>query len=203
MSECRSIFIGGLPYSATVDQITEFFEKYGVESVKINKYRARPSGTAIVFFQTAESAHLAMVEQDKEDFGGRYLSIRMDKKGGDAAPAAAAAAVVLEEKTETVEKKPVVEKKKIEKATTAEGSSTVFIANLAWATSGKTLASTLGEYGTVDRVSLPRYPDGRKKGFAYVQFSTPEEAQACIAGVTENPVTIDGRELRFDIDVAK
>jgi RNA recognition motif-containing protein len=40
------------------------------------------------------------------------------------------------------------------------------------------LAQAFGEYGTVVNVKLPAGPDGRPKGFAFVEFSTHKEAQA-------------------------
>jgi len=51
------------------------------------------------------------------------------------------------------------------------------------------------QYGTVELVSVPRNRDsGQPRGFAFVDMSTPEEVEKCIAELDET--VVGGRLIR-------
>lgn len=58
---------------------------------------------------------------------------------------------------------------------------TVYIQNLPPDADHEMLSSILSQYGPVAYVSVPRYHHNRKiKGFAFVEFDTPETANNCL-----------------------
>lgn len=66
----------------------------------------------------------------------------------------------------------------------------LFVGNLAWATTEDDIKAYFGQFGTVESAEVLRDKfTGRSRGFAFVVFSTAEEAQRAI----ENT---DGREFQ-------
>ena len=74
----------------------------------------------------------------------------------------------------------------------AANTSTVFVSNLDYSTREEELEEALSSSGTVKEVRLVRRPDGSSKGYAYVQFSSPEEARAAQGRDRE---TLKGRPM--------
>lgn len=70
----------------------------------------------------------------------------------------------------------------------------LFVGGIAWGTNDQSLEAAFAQYGTV--VSAKVMTDretGRSRGFGFVEMSTPEEAQAAIAGM--NGAELDGRAI--------
>ncbi|KAG3239966.1 hypothetical protein PI124_g15110, partial [Phytophthora idaei] len=74
------IFIAGLPWSATEEEVKEHFAGCGeVTAARIPLQNGRSSGTAFVTFATPEAAEAALA-MDGQDFGGRWMKIRTAEK---------------------------------------------------------------------------------------------------------------------------
>ena len=77
----KSIYIGNMAYSATKEQISELFERFGkVHSVKIilDKESKRPKG--FCFVEMDDSCALeAIAKLDNEEFLGRRLKVNEAK----------------------------------------------------------------------------------------------------------------------------
>ncbi|MEM7582996.1 MAG: RNA-binding protein [Acidobacteriota bacterium] len=74
----------------------------------------------------------------------------------------------------------------------------VFVGNLSYNTTEGQLADLLSEAGQVVDVYLPADRNtGRPRGFAFVEFSRPEEAEACIEKFNEHEM--DGRTLNINM----
>lgn len=73
----------------------------------------------------------------------------------------------------------------------------LYVGNLSYDTTEDTLRTLFGEFGEVEsaRVITDRYT-GRSKGFAFVEMSAEDAAQAAIDAL--NGKSVDGRELRVD-----
>src|SRR5688572_27627183 len=74
----------------------------------------------------------------------------------------------------------------------------LFVGNLSFDTTENDLQDTFAAHGTVLEANLMMDRlSGRSRGFGFVTFSTPEEAQAAINAL--NGVELDGRALTVNI----
>ncbi|PVU89623.1 hypothetical protein BB559_005013 [Furculomyces boomerangus] len=74
-------------------------------------------------------------------------------------------------------------------------STKVFVGSLSWGTTSDTLRSRFEEYGTIeDAIVITDRETGRSRGYGFVTFATPEEAQAAIDSANESE--FDGRNIR-------
>jgi RNA recognition motif-containing protein len=73
-------------------------------------------------------------------------------------------------------------------------STKIYVGNLSFNTSTQDLEDMFGEYGTVQSTNIIEDREtGRSRGFAFVEMSSNEEAQAAIAAL--NGKDMDGRSL--------
>ena len=71
----KKLYVGNLPFSATEDQVKEFFGQFGeIHSVKIITDRATGRSRGFCFVEM-ENADAAMAELNGKEFGGRKLMI--------------------------------------------------------------------------------------------------------------------------------
>lgn len=76
-------------------------------------------------------------------------------------------------------------------------SSKVFVGNLNYETTQTQLQELLGEVGEIKDVYLPADRiTGRPRGFAFVEFSSPEEAKLAIEKFNDHE--LGGRKLRIN-----
>ena len=76
-------------------------------------------------------------------------------------------------------------------------SSKVFVGNLNYETTQTQLQELLGEVGEIKDVYLPAdRVTGRPRGFAFVEFSSPEEAKLAIEKFNDHE--LGGRKLRIN-----
>jgi cold-inducible RNA-binding protein len=73
----------------------------------------------------------------------------------------------------------------------------LYVGNLSYDTTEDTLRTLFAEFGEIEsvRVITDRYT-GRPRGFAFVEMTTEETAQAAIEAL--NGKTVDGREIKVD-----
>ena len=63
----------------------------------------------------------------------------------------------------------------------------LYVGNIPYSATEQVLADTFGEYGTVESAKIIMDRDsGRSKGFAFVEMSSDEEAQAAISKLNGN-----------------
>lgn len=73
----------------------------------------------------------------------------------------------------------------------------LYVGNLPYSTTEQSLRDAFSAQGTVDSVSLITDRDtGQSKGFAFVEMSTPQEAQAATQAL--NGQMLDGRPLKVN-----
>jgi cold-inducible RNA-binding protein len=73
----------------------------------------------------------------------------------------------------------------------------VYVGNLSYNTTESTLRTLFAEYGEIESVNLITDRDtGRPKGFAFVEMSTEQAAEAAIGGL--NGKSVDDREIKVD-----
>jgi len=75
--------------------------------------------------------------------------------------------------------------------------SKLFIGGLAWGTDEETLKDAFGSFGTVTEVKIILDRDtGRSRGFGFVNFSSPQEAQTALQEMDGRD--LGGRQIRVD-----
>jgi cold-inducible RNA-binding protein len=73
----------------------------------------------------------------------------------------------------------------------------IYVGNLSYRTTEATLRTLFAEFGEVEQVKLITDRDtGRSKGFAFVEMTSEQAAQAAITAL--NGKTVDDREIRVD-----
>ncbi len=74
----KKLYVGGLPYSTTDDQLKEAFEQAGAVSSAIiimDKMSGRSKGFGFVEFASDDDAQKAIDMWNGKDFGGRSLTV--------------------------------------------------------------------------------------------------------------------------------
>lgn len=85
----KKLYVGGLPYTVTDEQLTELFESHGtVESAKVitDRYTDRSRGFGFVEMGTQEEAEQAIQALNGSELGGRSLTVNVSKPREDSAP---------------------------------------------------------------------------------------------------------------------
>ncbi|KAK6041043.1 hypothetical protein COOONC_21452 [Cooperia oncophora] len=79
----------------------------------------------------------------------------------------------------------------------------VFLRNLSFGTTDEALKTEMEKFGEVKLAICCKFRDsGHPKGTAFVHFSKPEEARACIEA-TENGLVIDGRDVKGSVAIQR
>ncbi|KAI8322898.1 hypothetical protein GQ54DRAFT_297070 [Martensiomyces pterosporus] len=154
-----SIFVGNIPYTHNHLWLAERFEKCGkvVDSrIVREKKTGKSRGFGYVDFATAEAQEAAL--EAKIKIMDRLLEIK---------------------KTDEASKVPITRYEEKVKSLLGknEPSDTVFIDNLFYGTSEKSLSEKFGECGTIKSIRFAKHQDtGRPKGYVLMKFSSKEEA---------------------------
>jgi len=76
--------------------------------------------------------------------------------------------------------------------------SKVYVGNLSWNTTDDTLRQAFGDFGQVlDSVVMRDRDTGRSRGFGFVTYSSPQEAQSAIDNLNEQE--LDGRRIKVNL----
>ncbi len=78
----KKLYVGGLPYSVTEEQLTELFQSHGtVESAKVitDKYTDRSRGFGFVEMSTQQEAEQAIQALNGTELEGRSLTVNVSK----------------------------------------------------------------------------------------------------------------------------
>ena len=82
----KKLYVGGLPYSVTDEQLRELFTAHGtVESAQVvtDKYTDQSRGFGFVEMGTVEEAEKAIQALNGTSLGGRNLTVNMSKPRED------------------------------------------------------------------------------------------------------------------------
>lgn len=193
----NEVIIRGLPFSATEDDVTNFFAEVG-EIQRINllrNYDGSSKGLGFVTF--VENSSVCYAEDlNASDFGGRQVFIEQTKpkeqrnfnqgrdwnRGND-----------RENKQYTHEGDRPARQHSNEECT-------VFVGNLSFNTEVDKLWDLFGPCGNIKDVRLGKKPDGTSKGFAHIEFDSEEAAQKAMGMAGRK---LDGRQLNVDSSTKK
>lgn len=82
-TDCKTLFVKGLPYSFKEDDIGDRFRRFGeIKSVRIayNWQTKQSKGFAYVVYESHESAKNAMIKMNGKEVAGRFLKVDFDVK---------------------------------------------------------------------------------------------------------------------------
>ena len=74
----KKLYIGGLPYSTTEDELRTKFSEFGAVASAVvitDKFSGRSKGFGFVEFENDADADKAISAMDGQDFGGRNLTV--------------------------------------------------------------------------------------------------------------------------------
>ncbi len=78
----------------------------------------------------------------------------------------------------------------------------IFVGNLSWGMTRDDLSEHFGKFGqVVDSIVLTDRETGRSRGFGFVTFSSPEEANEAVAAM--NGHDVDGRQIRCNLATSR
>ncbi|XP_018611631.2 RNA-binding protein 28 [Scleropages formosus] len=184
-----SLFVRNLPVSATNERLEEVFSELGPLKkcfVVKEKGTDRCRGFGYVAFSMEEDSRKALKETIKYD--GRKLSVTAAKKKA------------YDKKKEATEE-PTPKEQKTKELKNKNKKARLIIRNLSFKCSEEDLQQVFSKFGTVLEVNVPLKPDGKKRGFAFVQFKNILEAGKALSAT--NMKEIKGRQVAVDWAVAK
>ncbi|KAI9217686.1 hypothetical protein BC828DRAFT_340370, partial [Blastocladiella britannica] len=174
------VFVGQLPFTATVTELHEFFSKFGeVKHVRMSRKTVRRhgkvthlfTGVAHVEFSTHKQAVSAVSALDQQEHLTRKL--RADLATGLSAESQA---------------------KRAPRGPTAEPSDVLFLGNLPYEFDVSKLEELVGTCKNVVAIRTPEL--GLAKGWAYVQFKNVHDAEAAVKIL--NGALFKSRPIRVD-----
>ncbi|XP_077328780.1 RNA-binding protein 28 [Lithobates pipiens] len=187
-----TLFIRGLPEDASSEKLEELFSDTGpVRQCFAVRQRGTEKcrGFGYVTFSLLEDAQRAMKEIKQYD--GKKIEILVAKKKLTEKDKKSK---IKETANTPVEKKPKDGKGQHKKAR-------LIIRNLSFKCSEDDLKKHFSAFGTVLEVNIPKKPDGKMRGFAFVQFKNMLEASKALKGT--NMKSIKDRTVAVDWAVAK
>lgn len=166
----RTIFVKGISFQATEDDLKEMFSKYGtITEIRIPKSRDGPGGKGFgyVEFENKESCEKAK-ELDGKDFDGRTIVVDMARSSGARGD------------------------QKAFGNNNRAAEHTVFLGNIPFEVDHTQFLDHLKTYADVTHLRIPEDREtGRPKGFAFASLGSNEEAQKLInANITYMDRTI-------------
>ncbi|XP_019501707.1 PREDICTED: RNA-binding protein 28 isoform X1 [Hipposideros armiger] len=188
-----TLFVSRLPPSARSEQLEELFSQVGPVKqcfVVTEKGSKACRGFGYVTFSMLEDVQRALKEITT--FEGSKINVTVAKKklrnkskekGGN-------------ENSEFPKKEQNPKKAKV-----ADKKARLIIRNLSFKCSEDDLKTIFAQYGAVLEVNIPRKPDGKMRGFAFVQFKNLLEAGKALKSM--NMKEIKGRTVAVDWAVAK
>eukprot|EP00092_Neocalanus_flemingeri_P078250 GFUD01097284.1.p1 GENE.GFUD01097284.1~~GFUD01097284.1.p1 ORF type:complete len:349 (+),score=118.43 GFUD01097284.1:70-1047(+) len=201
--EQTKIFIKNIGRKVVYEDIQDKVEQFG----KVTKFVNTGRGFCFLVFSSAESANACVSALNNSEIAGKTvqmnINVKNNKKKTEAAPTGKDATEALNGKKVSKSKvkpeadpKPKVKPEADPKSTVEKKSKKpqpvenfrLFVNNVARETTQDDLKSAFAAHGTVTETYNPG------KGFAFVNFSNEEEAQAAIEALDEKNVC--GREIK-------
>nr|XP_056702652.1 RNA-binding protein 28 [Euleptes europaea] len=183
----RTVLVRGLPASARGPDLEREFGRAGPvrRAVAVTERGGESCrGFGFITFSLAEDAQRAI--REITTFAGQKIS-----------------AILAKPKARQKEKKKGVsdaaeapQKEKPKKTRGVSKKARLIIRNLSFKCTEEDLKAAFAPFGTVLEMSLPKKPDGKMRGFAFVQFRNVLEAGKALKGmnmkeIKERPVAVD------------
>jgi len=196
------VFVGGIPYSSSVDDVRAYFEQIGeVVNVEIPQNpKGSSRGFALVEFKNPDSAKAAITKLHDTDLDGRTIVVRPDgqrtprtrdnRRGGRGGGRGRGSGRGRgggnrhsDDRRPPRSRSPPAHRPGFQ----------VYVNNFPWSTTWQDLRELFSKYGEVAHASVVRDNSGRSRGFGSVRFVREEDMLAAIDGL--NDTEYNGRTL--------
>lgn len=185
--EC-TVYVEGIPFDANHDQVKEFFVSNGIEDVKEMRLptwqdSGRLRGYGHILFGS-ESSFKKALQLSGKYMQKRYLTIQAANapKGGSGT------------------------RQRVNLDPPPSDCSTLFVHNLPYSAAEEDVSEVFAKHGDIvdDGVRIARNSVTRQsKGFAYVEFASPEDAQKVMKACAKKAFVVGGRMVRLDYDTGR
>jgi len=179
--ECNGIFINGIPYETTEEELRKLFSKYGkIDIIKLPKYQdsGRNIGYCHIYYSSPKSASKAL-ELDNYTIGKRYINVSLANKSSDQL-----------NKTEKINPNDV-----------PVDCITAFIRNLPYESTEKEVGDKFRSCGKIKAIRFVYNSQTKKfKGFCYIDF---KEHISLLKALELNGKDFQGRKLQVDFEQNK
>jgi len=177
-SGTATVFVKGLAFATTEGGVEELFATVGaVRAVKIpRKAPAKPGmvghamGYGFVEFEDSKHAVAAVKRLQATVLDGRSLDLSLSKS----AP----------RPERTVERRAA--KDASGAAPPSRGSTKLLVKNLAFEATRDDLRQLFGAFGKLRSVRVPRKPDGRARGFGFVEFASAADSRTAVQSLASS-----------------
>eukprot|EP00804_Cyclotella_cryptica_P004905 CCRYP_004957-RA/>CCRYP_004957-RA protein AED:0.22 eAED:0.22 QI:106/1/1/1/0.5/0.4/5/4240/351 len=189
-STSHTVFIEGLPFTSTVDDVRSFFEEHGctdIVEMRLPTWQdsGRLRGFGHVVFGSLKTKEMALNEVNRKELGGRYVSV-MEAKAPRAGTTGGSGLGVSK-----VREQP-------------EGCKTVFVRNLPYEATEEDILENFRVCGKIleGGVRIARnHSTGQSKGFGYVEYKNAEGAYAAVQKAAKPfGLQVLGRPVFVDYD---
>ncbi|KAJ6796810.1 RNA-binding protein CP33, chloroplastic [Iris pallida] len=183
LGEPGRLYIGNLAYSMTTSQLSDIFSQAGtVKTVEIvyDRVTDRSRGFAFVTMANTEDANKAIQMFDGSQVGGRTVKVNFPEvpRGRERE--------VMGPWTRTRSRGYIDSPYK------------VYAGNLGWTLTSDSLKDAFAmQPGLLGAKVIYERDSGRSRGYGFVSFSSPEEAQSAIEAL--NGKEVEGRPLRLNL----
>lgn len=182
--EPTGVRFSNLAWSVTKDSLEAYILEVGVTPSNVRLIMDRESGRSKGFgfadFASKAEANKAIEAFNEQDLEGRPCRAEISSGQSFTKPAGFG----------NTQNKFAAKPK-------SEPTSTLFVGNMSFSSTEDSLYSAFSEQGKVIGVRIPTDKEtGRLKGFAYVEFSSVDDAKAALESLDGAPV--DGRAIRLD-----
>ncbi|KAM4618578.1 RNA-binding protein 28 isoform 2-T2 [Polymixia lowei] len=201
-----TLFIKSLPTSASNERLEEIFSEIGPvkQCFVVNEKGTKTCrGFGYVTFAMEEDAQQALKEIKQYDGKTIYLSVAKKKINNQKKPAPKESAAKESAAKEPAAKEPEPkgDGQKFKGLRKTPLKARLIIRNLSFKCSEEDLKQTFAKFGTVLEAKIPLKPDGKMRGFAFVQFKNVCEAGRALGAM--NLKEIKGRQVAVDWAVPK
>ena len=178
---CNGIFINGIPYETTEEELKELFSPFGeIEQIKLPKYQdsGRNIGYCHIYYTSVDSANKAL-ELDNYTLGKRYLKVSLANKSSNEL-----------KKTQKINPNDV-----------PVNCLTAFIRNLPYESTEKEIGDKFRSCGKIKGIRMVYNSKNKKfKGFCYIDF---KEHNGLLKALELNGKDFQGRKLQVDFEENK
>ncbi|CAN8006410.1 unnamed protein product [Ixodes hexagonus] len=186
-----TLLIKNLPPHTTESKLEEVFGDIGPLKrcfiVRDKSNKAVWKGVAYVTYASAADAEAALTRQFKLAENALHVKLAASR------PARGPATTSKPTPKRRVSKEERIARKKRKPR--------LIVRNLSFKANEDVMRECFGKYGELVEVSIPKKPDGKMRGFAFVQFSDTKSAIKAINGL--NASTIKGRPVAVDFCLPK